>query len=59
VDDPTALMNPVLTTTAFNGWERDSIQVIYHHRRAGNAAPDRDAGLALADVRVRVETIVD
>ncbi len=59
VDDPTALMNPVLTATAYNAWEQDSIQVIYHHRRAGNGAPDREAGLMPADARLRVEVIVD
>jgi hypothetical protein len=59
VDDPTALMNPVLLATAYSAWEEQSLQVMYRFRRAGNLAPDREPGLSGAAERVRVELIVD
>jgi len=59
VDDPTALMNPTPLATSYNAWEEESLWVMYHHRRAGNGAPDREAGLVASDARVRVEVIVD
>jgi hypothetical protein len=59
VDDPTALMNPTLLTTSYSAWEEESLRVIYQHRRAGNGAPDREAGLVASDARGRVEVIVD
>jgi hypothetical protein len=59
VGDPAALMNPVLLATRYSAWEEQSLQVMYRHRRAGNAAPDREAGLTPADARVRVEVIAD
>jgi hypothetical protein len=59
VDDPTALMNPTLVATSYSAWEEESLRVMYHHRRAGNAAPDREPGLAASDARVQLEVIVD
>jgi hypothetical protein len=59
VGDPTALMNPVLLATAYSAWEEQSLQVMYHYRRAGNGAPDREPGLAAAASRTQVEVITD
>jgi hypothetical protein len=59
VDDPAALMHPVLLATAYSAWEEQSLQVMYHYRRAGNGAPDREPGLAAADSRTQVEVITD
>jgi hypothetical protein len=59
VDDRSALMNPTLVTTSYSAWEEESLRVMYHHRRAGNGAPDREAGLAASEAQVRVEVIVD
>jgi hypothetical protein len=59
VDDPTALMNPTLLATSYSAWEEESLRVMYHYRRAGNGAPDREAGLGTSDARARVEVIVD
>jgi hypothetical protein len=59
VDDPTALMNPTLAATSYSAWEEESLRVIYQHRRAGNGAPDREAGLVASDARARLEVLVD
>jgi hypothetical protein len=59
VEDTTALMNPVLFATSYNTWEEESLRIMYHHRRAGNAPPDRDADLVASGARLRVEVIVD
>jgi hypothetical protein len=58
VDDPTALMYPTQRATGYSAWEEESLRVMYHHRRAGNGAPDRDAGLVASEAASRVELIV-
>lgn len=60
VDDPGALMNPVLLALAYSAWEEQSLQVMYHYRRAGNGSPDREPGIAASSPgRVEVEVIAD
>jgi hypothetical protein len=59
VGDATALMNPFLLATSYSAWEEESLRIMYHHRRAGNAPPDRDADLVASGARLRVEVIVD
>jgi len=39
--------------------EEQALTIMYRHRRAGNAFPDRDAGLLPADRRWRFEVIID
>jgi hypothetical protein len=57
VDDAAALMNPFILATAYSPREEDTVTMMYHYRKPGNAMPDREVGLAPGDRQLRVETI--
>ena len=57
VDDPSALMNPIIQATTYSAREEDTVTMMYRYRRPGNAMPDREVGLAAGDRGLRMETI--